>query len=72
MLIAIATFIITIVRGYTSGYSTILLPQLKSPNSTLPISLDEESWIGMLFKKILAIIVVFCVGFEYFSVLKQC
>jgi len=32
--------------GFILGYSAIALPQLQHPESWLPVSEDEASWIG--------------------------
>lgn len=32
------------------GYSAVILPTLRSPSSDLPITNDQESWIGNLLQ----------------------
>jgi hypothetical protein len=32
--------------GMSHGHSAILLPQLQTENSTLPIDIDTGTWIG--------------------------
>lgn len=36
----------TVAAGMTSGYSAILLPQLKLADSPIQIDTEQESWIG--------------------------
>lgn len=48
MLIAIGPFLITIIRGFSTGYSATLIPQLQSDNSSIPVTVDEEAWLGKL------------------------
>lgn len=45
-MIAAGPIILSVISGCTSGYSAIMLPQLKLPNSDIQIDLSNESWIG--------------------------
>ncbi|XP_061724604.1 facilitated trehalose transporter Tret1-2 homolog [Cydia pomonella] len=45
---ASASILITFISGLTSGYSAILLPQLKAENGTIPWDPTTQSWIAAM------------------------
>lgn len=49
ILAAIVAQLGTINTGMVFGFSAIAIPQLQEPNSTIPITMSEASWIGMLY-----------------------
>lgn len=57
VLVSSGPIALTISSGMTSGYSAILLPQLQGANSTMRVTTEEASWIGM-WKKIVK--AIFC------------
>jgi hypothetical protein len=43
---ATLVYLTAICNGLTSGYSAVLLPQLRANNSGFEINEEAESWIG--------------------------
>lgn len=39
----------TVNTGLVFGFSAVVLPQLKSPTSAIPIDQEQASWIGSIF-----------------------
>ena len=53
MLLACVGCVGAVSYGMSHGHSAVLLPQLQSENSTLPIDTDTGTWIGKSQKQLL-------------------
>lgn len=51
----------TVNTGMVFGFSAVVLPQLQEPDSIIPITEDEASWIGNnhVFRLIIALLFLF-------------